>query len=666
MKKLLFLSAFFLFIVMGCDTAPLDAQDAARVGSMIITMDDIESEILRIPPYQRASFETLRGKRALLDHIIERELLLLAARDEGLAEDSTVLAMIAVAEEQVEVVRTRAMGQVFYQTQIIESVVIPDSLIEDYYQNNIEQYRNDPVAMVSHILVSSDESLTEAQALLDGGMPFDSVAILLSEHSATAPQGGSIGWTGERLDIPFVGEDQELLSLLLNTEPGVILPPYQTNLGTHIFMVTEQRPESYEDIEVVRASIEEMLRPALVNDFFRNTFMPGLYETYTVTVHETPVDGVYAVLGETTITETDILAELESIPPYQRESYETPEGKQLILDSMIERELINLASIEAGLDQDSSVVAQVTEAEKQVEETMKGALIQEYYQRYIVETAEVAENDIIEYYEAHTGDIYAQFAQVQVAAIVTESSVEMDAVVAAIEQGQTFEETAAEFSSHTPTASIGGNLGWVPMNSPIPYIPEDLEFAEELYAAQPGDMFGPVRTNLGLTLLKVTNRLEDGVKPLEEVRESIQAALRPGIVNEYLYDVIFPQLREKYLVEINENAFLPAVSIGADSLMTMAQGAMAIDPETAITYFKLFLDRYPENERCDQAQFLIGFTFSEQMKDFDSASSAFAVLVAEYPESELADDAQWMIENMETPIEEFIPLDIPVEEPTGE
>ncbi|HRW78884.1 MAG TPA: tetratricopeptide repeat protein, partial [Candidatus Sabulitectum sp.] len=184
-----------------------------------------------------------------------------------------------------------------------------------------------------------------------------------------------------------------------------------------------------------------------------------------------------------------------------------------------------------------------------------------------------------------------------------------------------------------------------------------------LHTAEPGTLFGPARTNQGLTLFMVTDRLEEGVKPLEEARESIEAALRPQMVNEYLYETIFPMLRERYQVEINEAAFLPSESIGPDSLMTLAQETMGTDPATAVEYFKLFIDRYPDNERCDQAQFLIGFTFSEQMRDYDSARAAFRVLVETYPESELADDAQWMIENMEIPIEEFIPADTAVEEP---
>ncbi|HOP26032.1 MAG TPA: peptidyl-prolyl cis-trans isomerase [Candidatus Sabulitectum sp.] len=651
-----------LIVLSGCGSDPLEANEAARVGDRTITMEDIDSEINRIPPYQRGAFESLRGRRTLLDHIIERELLILAAMDEGLEEDSMVLAMIGDTERQIEEVRSRAMGQVLYQTRIIDGVEIPDSLVQDYYERNRDLYYNYPMALVSHILVTSGEALNQAQTMLAEGTPFDSVAVLLSEHSATASSGGDMGWAGDNLDIPYISEDQELLAMLLAAEPGTILPPYETNMGTHIFLVREQQPESWDSMEDVRGNIEDMLRPALVNDYFRNTFLPELKEEYGVTVYEDPADGIYAVINGESITEEDVAAELEAIPPYQRPTYETPEGKALVVNSMVERELMRLASIAEGLESDSSVVAQVQQAERQAEETLKGALIQAYYQKFVVEAVEVPEEKILEYYEAHTGDIYRQDPQTRLSILVTEGAEDMDAALAAVEEGS-FEDAVAEYSTHMPTAGSGGDLGWIPMNAPIPYISGDLDFFDSLHTAEPGTLFGPARTNQGLTLFMVTDRLEEGVKPLEEARESIEAALRPQMVNEYLYETIFPMLRERYQVEINEAAFLPSESIGPDSLMTLAQETMGTDPATAVEYFKLFIDRYPDNERCDQAQFLIGFTFSEQMRDYDSARAAFRVLVETYPESELADDAQWMIENMEIPIEEFIPADTAVEEP---
>lgn len=654
------ITAAFL-ILTACGSDPLEATDAARVGDTTITMEDIDNELNRIPPYQRGGFESLRGKRALLDHIIERELLILAAMDEGLDQDSVVLAALGDTERQIEEVRTRAMGQVFYQTRIIQGVEIPDSLVEQYYERNRELYYNFPKALVSHILVTSDVALAEAQELLDQGIPFDSVAVLLSEHSATAPQGGDMGWAGDDLDIPFIGEDPELLSILLDAEQGTVLPPYSTNLGIHLFFIREQQPESYDSIDEVRPAIEDMLRPALVNDYFRNTFLPQLREEYQVTVYDEPVDGIYALIGGNSITDEEVMNELEAIPPYQRSTYETPEGKALIVNSMVERELMRLASVAEGLDNDSSVVAQVEQAEKQADETFQAALIQTYYQRFVVDATVVPEDRIVAYYNEHTGDIYRQDPQVRISILVTDSEESMEQAQASLSE-ITFEEAAEQFSTHQPTAQVQGDLGWIPMNAPLPYISGDLEYSDQIYTAEPGTLFGPARTNLGITLFKVTDLLEEGVKPLEESRESIEAALRPNLVNEYLYSTVFPALREKYEVEINEAAFLPSESIGPDSLMTLAQETMGMDPETAVQYFRLFISRYPDNERCDQAQFLVGFTYSEQLGDFDAARGAFRVLVEEYPESELADDAQWMIENMEIPIEEFIPADAVVEE----
>ncbi len=92
----------------------------------------------------------------------------------------------------------------------------------------------------------------------------------------------------------------------------------------------------------------------------------------------------------------------------------------------------------------------------------------------------------------------------------------------------------------------------------------------------------------------------------------------------------------------------------ADSLLQSAQNLMETNPETAVEYFKLFIERFPEHERAHQAQFLIGFTYSEQIADYDSAVEAFQAVIDNYPESDFVDDAEWMIQNMGVPPEELL------------
>ncbi len=127
---------------------------------------------------------------------------------------------------------------------------------------------------------------------------------------------------------------------------------------------------------------------------------------------------VYATVGDVNITENMINDELNMIPPYQRSSFESPEGKRLLLNHLIERELLLQDAEKLGLESDSFVVAQVELAMQQVQTTKERALIQTYYQQNVVDQVTVPEEDIQSYYEEHADDIYHQEAQVQVSHIL--------------------------------------------------------------------------------------------------------------------------------------------------------------------------------------------------------------------------------------------------------
>jgi len=47
-----------------------------------------------------------------------------------------------------------------------------------------------------------------------------------------------------------------------------------------------------------------------------------------------------------------------------------------------------------------------------------------------------------------------------------------------------------------------------------------------------------------------------------------------------------------------------------------------------------------------QAQFMIGFIYSEELKNYDEAEKAFNDLLQHYPNSELVESAHWMIAHM--------------------
>lgn len=656
MPKILITLTFVLLLAAGCGTRPLGEGEVARIGSRIITMEELEKELQRIPPYQRAPFETLQGRQQLLNHMIERELLLAAAIDEGLENDPAVLAQVSLADEMVESVRKRAMTQAFYQRHVMEAVQVPEDMLQEYYQEHLDtRFRTQASAQLAHILVTSPAALAEAQSMLEQGVSFDSVAAALSEHAVTRNLGGRIGAVEENGSIPYIGTDAGLAAMLLQAQEGSVVGPVETSLGTHLFLVTEIRAAGHVPIEEARRTIESVLKPALVNEYFKNTLIPQLHTRYNVQVFEEPDAQVLATVGSASITREDLEQAIEAIPYYQREAYDTAEGRQILLGNLIEQELLTAAAAGLGMEQDSFVVAQVEMAMEQADATLKSALIQEYYNRFVVAAAPVPEDRITGYYNSHTGDIYHRSAQTRFSVVVTERGAPEERVRGMVLEEVPFDSIASQYSIHLPTASVNGDLGWVTADSPLPYMGGRPDFADELFAAPVGTILGPWPTALGITWFKVTDSVPEGPIPLSEVRGSIEAALRPEVVNGYLRNTIFPALREKYGVEINEEAFLPPLSIGPDSLMTLAQNTMGTDPETAVRYFTLFMDRYPDNSRCDQAAFLKGFTLSEKMGDYDAAREAFTEMTRRYPESDLVDDAEWMIENMDKPIDMFIP-----------
>ena len=76
--------------------------------------------------------------------------------------------------------------------------------------------------------------------------------------------------------------------------------------------------------------------------------------------------------------------------------------------------------------------------------------------------------------------------------------------------------------------------------------------------------------------------------------------------------------------------------------------------ESAIDTYESILELWPDSPRAYKAQFLIGFVYSENLKDQQKAKENYRKVIDNYPECDLADDARYMIEMMETGTEPMI------------
>ena len=131
--------------------------------------------------------------------------------------------------------------------------------------------------------------------------------------------------------------------------------------------------------------------------------------------------------------------------------------------------------------------------------------------------------------------------------------------------GADFAVAAAEHSEDEGTAEAGGDLGFFPRGQMMP------PFEEAAFSLPIGEFSDLVRTELGIHILRVEERMEAGIKPLEEARQEVIDALQAEKAQEaaliFVDDLVvamdeapeqFAQLAEQHGLEVATTPFVEA------------------------------------------------------------------------------------------------------------
>jgi peptidyl-prolyl cis-trans isomerase C len=89
--------------------------------------------------------------------------------------------------------------------------------------------------------------------------------------------------------------------------------------------------------------------------------------------------------------------------------------------------------------------------------------------------------------------------QVRASHILVKTEDEANGIVKRISDGEDFPAVAKRFSS-CPSRKNGGDLGWFAKGQMVP------EFEEAAFAAGQGTVIGPVKTQFGFHVIKVTGK----------------------------------------------------------------------------------------------------------------------------------------------------------------
>ena len=229
--------------------------------------------------------------------------------------------------------------------------------------------------------------------------------------------------------------------------------------------------------------------------------------------------------------DNELQAFLNNVPREQQPYINNPKFREQSLEQLISLHLF------AQLGEDMKL--EETEDFRKILENAKKDILAQLAMRETMKGVEVSDEEVKAFYDANSQQ-FKKGATVSAKHILTDAEDKCQTILDSILNGEkTFEDAAKEFST-CPSGARGGDLGQFGRGQMVK------EFEDVAFAAEIGEVKGPVKTQFGYHLIKVENKREETVASFDEVKEVIRRNLVQQKQNaKYMEQVNV--LKEKYL-----------------------------------------------------------------------------------------------------------------------
>jgi len=219
---------------------------------------------------------------------------------------------------------------------------------------------------------------------------------------------------------------------------------------------------------------------------------------------------VLASVGGKAITEQDVNMALYQLGQ-RGQSYNTPEGRAMILEQLIARRLFLMDAQRNLMEREPAFKEQL----QQVKEDM----LTSYAMQKALEKVKVTEDEAKTYYE-NNKDKFVSGMTFNASHILVDSEEKAAALLEQIQAGQISFADAAAQNSSCPSGKNGGNLGDFGAGQMVP------EFEEACASMEVGSISAPVKTQFGYHLILLNSKSEGGEMAYAEVKEELMNALK--------------------------------------------------------------------------------------------------------------------------------------------
>ncbi len=227
-----------------------------------------------------------------------------------------------------------------------------------------------------------------------------------------------------------------------------------------------------------------------------------------------PGNPVVAVVNGQEIMRSDVFAFIAGLPQDVRQMPLT-QLFELAVQQLVNAKLVEKKAAQANLENDEAVKEQLDQAKEQI---VRNVFIQRQIEERMTDEKMQA---LYKAYAERVGDIQ----ETKASHILVDSKETAEELISKVKKGADFAELAKE-NSTGPSAERGGDLGWFAKGEMVP------EFSEAAFAAEPGDIVDePVQTQFGWHVIKVEDRRNREVPPMEEVSQMLENQLRRQVLD---------------------------------------------------------------------------------------------------------------------------------------
>ena len=348
---------------------------------------------------------------------------------------------------------------------------------------------------------------------------------------------------------------------------------------------------------------------------------------------------VVAIVGSRRVTRHEIDSLIATAPSGIQAQLRTPEGYRDVVSRVVMQEAMYDGAKRAGLERDS--VYQAT-----LKATAKDLLIRRFYDWKTSALPAISDSAVQTYYDTHPQE-FTVAARARVRHIQLPTRAKAAEVRRSLVKGALWDATCQKVSTDKATRQTGGLLGWVAKDTDnVPGIGKASAVVAAAYSLPIDEISQPLKSEKSWHLIRVETREEKTVQPVESVRARIEVRLK-NEQREAYGKAFSDTLMQR--ATIFDDSIRVALSPGKTPEDFFSEAQAAVTPLERIALYRGLVERYPKERVSIQAQFMIGFTYAEELGEYDLARKEFEQFLKDHPDSDLAVSARWMIDNMDKP-----------------